>query len=102
MLSAGARLVVITLGAEGAAGFTRFTQTSVTAPAVDVVDTVGAGDAFGAALLAWLREHRLLARDLNFARPALEEALEFACQVASFTCGRVGADPPRRDELEFV
>ncbi len=102
MLAAGARLVVITLGEDGAAGFTRSAQTRVAAPYVDVVDTIGAGDAFGAALLAWLREHRLLAKDLTLDGPALESALVFACRVASFTCGRAGADPPRRDELELA
>lgn len=102
MLAAGTRLVVITLGAEGAAGFTGSVQTRVPAPYVDVVDTIGAGDAFGAALLAWLREHRLLAKDLSLDGPELESALEFACRAASFTCGRAGADPPRRDELELA
>lgn len=99
MLAAGVRLVVITLGAEGAAGFSSRGRARVPAPAVDVVDTIGAGDAFGAALLAWLRQHRLLAKGLSLDGPELESALEFACRVASFTCGRAGADAPRRDEL---
>lgn len=102
MLAAGARLVVITLGVEGAAGFTRRGGTRVRAPSVDVVDTIGAGDTFGAALLAWLHERGLLARDLSLEEPELESALEFACRAASFTCGRAGADPPRRDQLELA
>ncbi len=99
MLASGARLVVITLGAAGAAGFSRRGGVRVPAPAVEVADTIGAGDAFGAALLAWLHERELLAKDLRLDGPELETALEFACRVASFTCSRGGADPPRRNEL---
>ncbi len=102
MLAAGPRLVVVTLGAEGTAGFTRRGGTRVAARAVDVIDTVGAGDAFGAALLAWLLEHRMLAPDLSLDGTSLESALEFACRVASLTCARAGADPPRRDALEIA
>ncbi len=102
MLAAGVRLVVITLGADGAAGFTGSGHSKVQAPYVDVVDTIGAGDAFGAALLAWLFERHLLVRDLSLDQRELESALEFACRVASFTCGRAGADPPRRNELEIA
>ncbi len=102
MLAAGVRLVVITLGADGAAGFTGSGQSRMPAPYVDVVDTIGAGDAFGAALLAWLFEHHLLVRDLSLDLRELESALEFACRVASLTCGRAGADPPMRDELEMA
>jgi fructokinase len=66
---------------------------------VDVVDTIGAGDAFGAGLLAWLYDHHRLNRDLRLDREELHAALEFACLVASITCTRAGADPPHRAEL---
>jgi fructokinase len=29
----------------------------------------------------------------------LRRVLEFAAGCAAFTCGRAGADPPRRDEI---
>jgi fructokinase len=90
----------VTLGADGAFGVCAGTEVRVTAPVVDVVDTIGAGDAFGAGLLAWLYDHDRLRRDLHLERQELHAALEFACLVASITCTRAGADPPRRAELK--
>ncbi len=99
LLACGPRLVVVTLGAEGAFAVQSEGEVQVAAPAVKVVDTIGAGDAFGAALLAWLRDHLRLSPDLHLGRAEVQDALEFACLVASITCTRAGADPPRRTEL---
>ena len=100
LLSRGPRLVVVTLGPDGAFAIGAGTEVRVAAPAVEVVDTIGAGDAFGAALLAWLFDHDRLTRDLRLDRHELRDALDFACLVASITCTRTGADPPRRAELD--
>src|ERR1700737_3905819 len=100
LLARGPRLVVVTLGADGAFGVGAEAEVQVAAPLVDVVDTIGAGDAFGAALLVWLHDHARLRRDLNLSREELRLALEFACLVASITCTRRGANPPRRAELD--
>ena len=99
ILAAGARLAVITLGARGALGITEGARVQVPAPAVEMVDTIGAGDAFGAALLAWLHEHEMLQRDLRIGHAELTSALAFACQAASLTCTKAGAEPPIRAEL---
>jgi fructokinase len=99
LLARGPRLVVVTLGVEGAVGVCADAEVRVTARRVKVVDTIGAGDAFGAALLAWLHDHGRLTRDLRLQRDELRAALEFACLVASITCTRAGADPPWRAEL---
>jgi fructokinase len=72
----------------------------VPAPKVEVVDTIGAGDAFGAAVLAWLHDHDLLGLELALGVDQLDSMLRFACLVAAITCTRVGADPPWRRELE--
>jgi fructokinase len=101
LLGRGPSLVVVTLGADGAFGVGAGTEVRVPAPVVDVVDTIGAGDAFGAGLLAWLYDHDRLSRDLHLDRKELHAALEFACLVASITCTRAGADPPRRAELHY-
>jgi fructokinase len=93
--------VVVTLGADGAFGVSAGIEVRVKAPVVDVVDTIGAGDAFGAGLLAWLCDHDRLTRDLHLEHEELRAALEFACLVASITCTRAGADPPRRAELSL-
>ena len=99
ILAGGAQAAVITLGAEGAFAVHPGGSVRVRAPRVEVVDTIGAGDAFGAALLAWLDERSLVAPQLALSDGELEAALEFAARVAAITCTRAGAEPPRRDEV---
>jgi fructokinase len=102
ILSEGVSLVVVTLGARGAFGAHRGARLSVDAPYVEVVDTIGAGDAFGAGLLAWLHDHGLLNAGLSLKSDELRASLEFACLVASMTCARAGADPPTRADLQAL
>lgn len=99
LLALGARLVLVTLGADGAIVASPVGTFRVAAPKVEVVDTIGAGDAFGAAILAWLHDHDALRSDLTLGRDELESMAGFACLVAAITCTRVGADPPWRAEL---
>ncbi len=99
LIEEGARLVVVTLGAEGAYGVNGGFRVAVGAVPVDVVDTIGAGDAFGAALLAWLHDHGAIRPDLSLEEDDLKAALHFACRAAAITCGRAGADPPWRREM---
>jgi fructokinase len=100
ILEAGPRLVLVTLGSAGAYGTNGQTGIRVPAAPVDVVDTIGAGDAFGAAALAWLHDHGLLEADLRLSAGELESLLEFACLAASLTCARAGAEPPWRSEID--
>ena len=95
----GARLVVVTLGAQGAFAAHRGFHVAVDAVKVDVVDTIGAGDAFGAALLAWLHDHDAIRPDLHLDKEEVKGALEFACLAAALTCARAGADPPWKSEM---
>jgi fructokinase len=99
ILECGPRLVIATLGAAGALGVTRHALIRVSAPPIDVVDTIGAGDVFGAGLLAWLHDHQLLRTDLCLGADQLETAVAFACRAASWTCTRPGAEPPTRRDL---
>jgi fructokinase len=99
LLSLGARLVLVTLGADGALVASPIGTFRVAAPKVHVVDTIGAGDAFGAAVLAWLHDHDSLRADLELDGAQIESMVGFACLVAAITCTRVGADPPWRSEL---
>ena len=99
ILRAGASLVVVTLGARGAFGAHRSARIHVDAPHVDVVDTIGAGDAFGAAFLAWLHDHGALGPALSLEPEALKSALEFACLAGALTCTRAGAEPPWKSEM---
>jgi fructokinase len=99
VLAAGAKLAVVTLGADGAFGGHRDSRVHVEAPPVEVVDTIGAGDSFGAALLAWLHDHDCVRPDLSLDHDELKAALAYACLAASLTCARQGADPPWKREM---
>jgi len=100
ILGEGVSLVVVTLGANGAFGAHRNERIHVKAPQVDVVDTIGAGDAFGAALLAWLHDHHALRPDLSLERDEIKAALGFACLAGALTCTRAGAEPPWKWEMQ--
>ena len=96
-LGFGPPLVLVTLGKGGAAAFGAAAHASAATPPVTVVDTVGAGDAFTSAALAWLHRHDALDRRglETLGAAALEALLAFANGIAADTCTRPGADPPR-------
>jgi fructokinase len=102
-LERGLSMCVLTKGSQGAVAFTgRGIRAQVEAPATRVVDTVGAGDTFAAAVLAYLHETGRIGKlesitDLSQAE--LRACLEFAARAASINCTRPGADPPYRNEL---
>ncbi|HVT49986.1 MAG TPA: carbohydrate kinase [Dongiaceae bacterium] len=98
----GPRLVVVTLGADGAMALVAGERVAVPGRKVKVVDTVGAGDSFHSALLAGLHDHGALTLDgLPKLKPAaLEGLLNRAAAAAAITCNRAGANPPTKAELE--
>jgi len=100
-LEQGPQLVVATLGSAGAVAFTQTQQVRVAAPQVAVVDTVGAGDAFMAALLVGLYRSGTTSRgQLNLLDlERLSSLLSFATKVAALTCTRAGANPPWQEEV---
>jgi fructokinase len=98
LLDQGPTLVLLTDGPRAAYAFTQKLEISVDVPTVPVVDTIGAGDAFGGAFLAWwigegrTRSHLANADDIS-------GALRMATRVAALNCTRAGADPPWATEL---
>ncbi len=100
-LAAGTPWVVVTRGGSGAIGFTARDTVAMPQVPVTVVDTVGAGDTFQAALLTWLAETDRLSPQAiaEIDADAQRDALGFAARAAAITCGRRGADLPRRHEL---
>lgn len=93
-------LVIVTLGAGGAYALTAGgIEIKVPAFPADVVDTVGAGDAFAAAMLDGLASE--LPHDADPAAgldgigvDAIRSLLERACVSAALTCERAGAETP--------
>ncbi|MEI8306195.1 MAG: carbohydrate kinase [Chloroflexales bacterium] len=69
---------------------------------IRVSDTVGAGDSFSAGFLTALAERGALSRAAIAALPTAEiqAALRFGAAVAAITCTHVGANPPRRAEVD--
>lgn len=100
-LAGGAKLVVITRGAAGASAWNARGCAETPGVPVALVDTVGAGDTFQAAMLAWLAEHACLAPAAlaELAPAQLASLLAFAARAAAITCSRRGADLPRRTEI---
>lgn len=96
------RLVFVTHGGAGAS--VHCTHGSWSRPADTALalrDTVGAGDTFQAATLAYLR--RLDADSpaglAALSREAIDAMLAFAIRAAAVTCSRVGPDLPFAHEL---
>jgi fructokinase len=100
-LNCGARLVVVTEGAKGATAFSAAGSVSVPGRSVVVRDTVGAGDAFHAALLAQLAEAGRLHPDAIAALDlsAIRELLFYATAAAAVTVSRDGADLPTAADI---
>src|SRR5262249_53377694 len=98
VLGQGPRLVLVTDGPRPARALLPGQELSVEVPAVRVVDTIGAGDAFGGAFLAWWSGNELTRPDLQRPGP-VRRALQAAVEVASVTCTRAGAEPPWPAEL---
>jgi fructokinase len=69
-----------------------------------VADTIGAGDTFHGAFLAWLEIKEKMSRSalVNLSENELYNALFFANKAASIVCTRNGAEPPSRKEVEAL
>ncbi|HLQ55903.1 MAG TPA: carbohydrate kinase [Streptosporangiaceae bacterium] len=98
LLDQGPGLILITDGPRTARALLPGQEISTDVPAVKVADTIGAGDAFGGAFLAWWSGNELTRSDLHRSG-ALREALQAAVEVASLTCTRIGAEPPWSAEI---
>ncbi len=100
-LGAGAGLVVVTRGPDGVEAFGRAGRVAVAGRQVDVADTVGAGDAFQAALIAGLADRGVRDRPAldRFGRDDLAALLDHANRAAALACTRRGADLARSAEL---
>ena len=98
----GPKLVVMTLGADGAMALLDGGKVAVPGRKIGVVDTVGAGDSFHSALLAGLHDHGLLTRDrlAQLDVGVLKILLDRAVAASAITCSRAGANPPTKRELE--
>ncbi|MDR0451443.1 MAG: carbohydrate kinase [Treponema sp.] len=109
VLGMGPKIALTTLGPGGALGLLRKAGGGVLrvrAPVVDipVVDTIGAGDTFHGAFLAWLERHGKMSRRKlgTLSEGEFYDALFFANKAASLVCSRQGANPPTFEETEAL
>lgn len=106
LLSIGATLAIVTLGADGALLATTEQRVVVPGRVVEVADTIGAGDSFMSAVLCELAT--LLASGTDaaalidgsaFTHADLVTIGNFAVECAAITVSRTGSNPPTADEV---
>lgn len=99
ILGLGAKLLVVTLGARGCYYTNGTAEGYVDGYTVDVVDTLGAGDAFGAAMLSQLIHHQNLQ---SLANAELHAILQYANAAGALATQKVGVIPalPTPSEIE--
>jgi fructokinase len=108
LIDIGTRLAIITLGPKGAQAMLRRNDGSIISAAAQginvphIADTVGAGDTFHGAFLAWLEQRGKLSHNAiaDLSENDLFNTLVFANKAAAFVCGRHGAQPPYMKEVE--
>jgi fructokinase len=108
IIDMGARLAIITLGEKGSAALLRRDDGSIIKAAAagesvaNLIDTVGAGDTFHGAFLAYLEMKGKLSYNdvISLSEDDLQGALAFANRAAAIVCSRHGAQPPFLKELE--
>jgi fructokinase len=84
------KIIALTKGKDGSQLYKKDESTKFEAPKVQVIDTVGAGDAFTAALvMGMLKEY------------PQERTHKNATKLAAFVCGQKGATPKLSEELRL-
>jgi fructokinase len=101
LLGFGPRVVAVTRGEHGAIAGSGGAIVEIAGIPVAVVDTVGAGDSFGAALIAALIDEGAFGLDATLLpeEPVLARAVSYAVAASAITCTRTGATPPSRAEI---
>jgi fructokinase len=98
-LAAGVSLIVVTMGAAGLKAYGDGFVVEVPGAKIELVDSVGAGDSIGAVLVEGVLVHGF-SEMLNV--EILRKVLQRAVRAAGITCSRAGANPPRKEELDFT
>ena len=101
ILSLGTSLVAFTQGEQGAVIKRLDLEFRQPVVSFGLGDTVGAGDTFHGALLAYLQHHDKLTKKAISEVPEdfLRTMAAYAAKAAGINCSRVGADPPWEQEM---
>lgn len=102
----GVCLAILTQGPKGATAYLpNGIECNVKAPKVRVKDTIGAGDTFFSATLAFLYENKIISNRCLISEMNIDElnaCLCFAVNAAAINCTREGANPPYRHEMKGI
>ncbi len=100
-ITMGAKLAILTRGADGATAYTAQHKVTIKAPATNVIDTIGAGDTFNAGILSTLfdLDKRTKSNLATLTKSNLTTLLTTATHAAAITVSRQGANPPTKAEL---
>ncbi len=92
--------LIVTHGENGSSWYTRSAR--VDCPAVKplhrIVDTIGCGDVFNGAVLAWM-DRRNRFEDFRMSETDMRLASAFAGECAAYNCTREGCNPPFDNEI---
>ena len=102
MKRTSAKLLVVTLGSEGAFALANGHVVTVkSAPVINLRDTVGAGDTFMATLLSYLEQRNALTADalVGMSVENIEKLLNYAACAAALNCEEYGCNPPSLNAL---
>ena len=100
--------LIVTRGAEGSTWYNKGRKTfRVDAPcfkAGEVVDTIGCGDTFDGAVMAWLERNGFVGNIAGLERDDVSRILDYASKAAGLNCLFEGCNPPSRvgnaDDME--
>jgi fructokinase len=99
IVAAGVQVVLLTAGKDATYVVTAHDITALPTPTVTVADTIGAGDSFCGGFLTWWRGNGFGVNELAD-HALVVQAARAAQAVSAFTVTQVGADPPRREQLD--
>lgn len=99
ILGLGVKLVVVTLGERGCYYTNGTAEGSVEGFSVEVVDTLGAGDAFVAAMLTQLMQHKDL---VSLEKDQLDDIMRYANGAGALATQKIGVIPalPNHSDIE--
>ena len=89
--------LIVTKGSQGSTWYAE--DFSVDAPCFNpgmIVDTIGCGDTFDGAVIAWLERNGFIRNIKGLSREDVEKVLDYASKAAGLNCLFEGCEPPRR------
>jgi len=92
--------LIVTRGAKGSSWYSKTFRADCPAFSVEkVVDTIGCGDTFDGAVMAWLDGHDCIRRVDDLDKEEVMQILEYASKASGLNCLAEGCDPPESDQI---